>query len=71
MDIHGMRGCKYPDYMIDAHPDVLPFFIPFRSLTNKQFSNLLVAGKTMALSFLANACTRLHVCFFLSFLQNI
>ncbi len=59
MDIHGINGCKYPSYM-SQHNKTLPFFIPFRALTNVQISNLLVAGKTMAQSFLANSATRLH-----------
>ena len=37
-----------------------PFYIPFRALTNRDFNNLLVAGKTMAQSFMANSATRLH-----------
>lgn len=32
----------------------------FRSLTNAKYDNLLVAGKTIAQSFLVNAATRLH-----------
>ncbi len=58
-DVHGMSTCKMPDYILSAH-DTLPFYIPFRSMTNERFGNLLVAGKTMAQSFLANAATRLH-----------
>lgn len=57
-DFHGLNTCKLPAYMNRA--DTLPFFIPFRALTNKSFDNLLVAGKTMAQSFHANAATRLH-----------
>jgi hypothetical protein len=60
MDIHGLRGCIYPPYIAAAGHQTLPFFIPFRALTNRDVSNLLVAGKTMAQSFLANAATRLH-----------
>jgi prophage DNA circulation protein len=48
-----------PDYAVEAH-DTLPFHIPFRALTHRDVSNLLVAGKTMAQSFLANSSTRLH-----------
>ena len=58
-DVHGMTTCKMPDYILSAH-DTLPFLIPFRALTNQKFGNLLVTGKTMAQSFLANAATRLH-----------
>ncbi len=60
MDVHGLAGCSYPAYVQNAGHDTLPFFIPFRSLTNRDVPNLLVAGKTMAQSFLANAATRLH-----------
>jgi hypothetical protein len=54
-----MSTCKMPPYIAGAH-DTLPFYIPFRAMTNEKFGNLLVAGKTMAQSFLANAATRLH-----------
>jgi hypothetical protein len=57
-DFHGLNTCKLPAYMNKSA--TLPFFIPFRALTNKSFDNLLVAGKTMAQSFHANAATRLH-----------
>jgi hypothetical protein len=57
-DFHGLKTCNLPAYMNKAA--TLPFFIPFRALTNKAFDNLLVAGKTMAQSFHANAATRLH-----------
>jgi len=57
-DFHGLTTCKLPAYMNKSA--TLPFFIPFRALTNKSFDNLLVAGKTMAQSFHANAATRLH-----------
>lgn len=57
-DFHGLNTCKLPNYMNKSN--TLPFFIPFRALTNKAFDNLLVAGKTMAQSFHANAATRLH-----------
>jgi hypothetical protein len=60
MDIHGLSGCHYPSYIAAAGHETLPFFIPFRALTNRDVNNLLVAGKTMAQSFLANAATRLQ-----------
>ena len=58
VDIHGLTTC-------DAGPEeskheTLPFFIPFRSLTHERMTNFLVAGKTMAQSYLSNAATRLH-----------
>lgn len=58
-DVHPLASCALPAYVNRAHA-TLPFFIPFRALTNEKFGNLLVAGKTMAQSFLANAATRLH-----------
>ncbi len=58
-DIHPVTTCKMPAYAVEAH-DTLPFYIPFRALTHRDLSNLLVAGKTMAQSFLANSATRLH-----------
>lgn len=60
MDIHGLSGCSYPSYIAAAGHETLPFYIPFRALTNKDIGNLLVAGKTMAQSFLANSATRLQ-----------
>jgi hypothetical protein len=58
-DIHPISGCTMPAYLVAAH-DTLPFCIPFRALTHRELGNLLVAGKTMAQSFLANSATRLH-----------
>lgn len=58
-DVHPISGCTMPPYVVAAH-DTLPFCIPFRALTHRDLGNLLVAGKTMAQSFLANSATRLH-----------
>ncbi|MFW5741516.1 MAG: FAD-dependent oxidoreductase, partial [Myxococcota bacterium] len=58
-DIHPLRTCDYPAYLYHE-VDAMPFFIPLRALTNKSVDNLLVAGKTMAQSFQANAAIRLH-----------
>ena len=58
-DVHGLRICKLPGYVTEA-TGAKPYYIPFRALTNGGASNLLVAGKTMAQSFSANAATRLH-----------
>lgn len=58
-DIHPVATCRMPAYAVEAH-DSLPFYIPFRALTHRDIPNLLVAGKTMAQSFLANSSTRLH-----------
>lgn len=51
-------ACYYPSYLKES--DIKPYYVPFRALTNKKFTNLLVAGKTMAQTFHANAGTRLH-----------
>ena len=58
-DIHPLSDCELPAHL-STHHDTLPFHIPFRALTHHQLENLLVAGKTMAQSFLANSATRLH-----------
>ncbi len=59
VDVHRLADCDYPPHVND-HGDTRPFCIPFRALTHEQFGNLLVAGKTMAQSFMANSATRLH-----------
>ena len=53
------KGGNYPSQVYDV-PETLPFFLPLRALTNRDVANLLVAGKTMAQSFVANEATRLH-----------
>ncbi|TWT93430.1 tricarballylate dehydrogenase [Botrimarina colliarenosi] len=58
-DIHPLVGYEYPPDLHENHA-TLPFYLPLRSLTNDGFDNLLVAGKTMAQTFLANTATRLH-----------
>ncbi len=58
-DVHPLADCKFPEYVHAAH-DTLPFYVPFRALTHYRLKNLLVAGKTMAQSFLTNSATRLH-----------
>jgi hypothetical protein len=63
-DIHHQNAdfCTMPDYL-NYSPDPgpsLPYYLPFRALTTLGVPNLLVAGKTMAQTFLANAVTRLH-----------
>jgi hypothetical protein len=58
-DVHGLETCPAPAVPQDS-PETLPFYIPFRALTNARLQNFLVAGKTMAQSFLANSGTRLH-----------
>lgn len=62
-DVHVPRWCKLPPYMKDmvrVPNSTVPFFIPFRALTVAGAPNMLVAGKSMATSFLTNAVTRLH-----------
>lgn len=59
VDIHPVRTCKYPEYVYRYYP-ILPFFIPFRALTNSKVKNLLVGGRSMAQDFLTNSATRLH-----------
>ncbi len=58
-DIHRLSNCQLPAHYQGKH-DTLPFCIPLRALTHYKIENLLVAGKTMAQSFLANSATRLH-----------
>ena len=58
-DVHPLANCEYPAF-VREHCDTLPFYIPFRALTHHKLENLLVAGKTMAQSFMANSATRLH-----------
>ncbi len=65
-DIHPNDNCTYSDDTlgknftqgINAEP--YPFYISFRSLTNKNIENLVVAGKAIAQSFKASAATRLQ-----------
>lgn len=62
VDIHptfgtaGAQSCTFPPHA----EKTLPFYLPLRAHTNRSVSNLLVAGKTMAQTFLANAAIRLH-----------
>jgi hypothetical protein len=62
-DIHPLSerlsGCKVPKHMLHGQR-VLPFHIPFRSLTVENSPNLLVAGKSIAATFHVNAATRMH-----------
>ncbi len=46
-DIHSLKGCNYSSYIYSGYQS-LPYFIPFRALTNKDFDNLIVSGKNMA-----------------------
>jgi hypothetical protein len=60
-DIHkeDKTFCAYPSYIVSGSP-VLPYYIPFRSLTVNGIPNLIVVGKSLAMSFFANAAIRLH-----------
>lgn len=58
-DFRSLEGCQMPSYGISSTL-TLPYYVPFRALTSADVSNLLVAGKTMAQSTLANTATRLH-----------
>jgi hypothetical protein len=61
-DFHHQRNCtipSYANYTPDPYP-ALPYYLPVRALTVADVPNLLVAGRTMAQTFLANAVTRLH-----------
>lgn len=58
-DIHPLEGYEYPPHVYENHP-TLPFYLPLRALVSGDFDNLMVAGKTMAQTFLANSATRLH-----------
>lgn len=57
---HHNAACKFafPNYTHNA--TIQPYYIPFRALTVNDIPNLMVAGKTMAMTWLANAPTRLH-----------
>lgn len=55
-DAHSMQGCPAINFT-DFGP-LQPYYIPLRALTSNGFSNLLVAGKTMAQTNAANAATR-------------
>lgn len=64
-DVHMLQGgdvCGhgYPNYVTTEEHPVKPYYIPFRAMTAEGVNNLLVPGKSMAQSFLANAATRLH-----------
>ncbi len=60
MDVHPLRTCSLPGYALGGGSEPLPFYLPLRAHTNRDVDNLLVAGKTMAQSFIANAATRLQ-----------
>ena len=51
---------KYPSYINYSNPNNVPFWIPFRALTNIEMNNLIVVGKCISQSFYANSATRTH-----------
>ena len=63
-DIHRLQNstCVLPAYLQwgGMPAEARPYYIPFRALTHYEAPNLLLAGKSMAQSFYANAVTRLH-----------
>ena len=62
-DVHIPKWCSFPRYIsskLRRPNSTVPYFIPFRALTVAGAPNLLVAGKSMATSFLTSAVTRLH-----------
>jgi hypothetical protein len=64
IDFHNVNPsvCELPEYVqaFKGNHDTYPFYIPIRALTNKKIRNLIVSGKNIAQSFVANAGTRLH-----------
>ncbi len=61
-DIHALGGSDVKTEAADIHwtEHPKPFFLPLRSLSNDSIANLVVSGKCMAQSFMANAATRLQ-----------
>jgi FAD dependent oxidoreductase len=65
-DIHPNDNCTYSDdtlgknFTQGIYAEPYPFYISFRSLTNRNIENLVVGGKAIAQSFKASAATRLQ-----------
>jgi len=62
-DIHRLISCALPAYLDFCYPNCsvgLPYYLPWRAMTHADSPNVVLAGKTMAQSFYANAITRLH-----------
>ena len=63
-DMHLLYECldnnSYPSYIDQKNKQNVPFYIPFRSIGNNEFKNLLFGGKLIAQSFYANSATREH-----------
>ena len=62
IDTRTTKGCtgKTPQHIRNYNRQPLPYFLPYRALTNQKVKNLLLAGKTMAQSYLVNASSRVH-----------
>ena len=59
-DIRTGMASGAEDYITKPFDPLLPYYVPFRALTAKHIDNLVIPGKGMAQTFLANAGTRLH-----------
>ena len=63
-DIHRLQNatCVLASYLQwgGLPKEARPYYVPFRALTHYEAPNLLVAGKSLSMSFYANAVTRLH-----------
>ena len=63
--LHNDSQCpSYPSYVWNGGENgkdkIVPYYIPFRSIGNNEFANLLFGGKNIAQTFFANSATRLH-----------
>ncbi len=64
-----MHGCRYRNWEPSKAPSsapanedkVLPIVLPFESLIPQRIDNLLIGGKSMAVSHIVNGATRIHV----------
>ncbi|MGL4758202.1 MAG: FAD-dependent oxidoreductase [Patescibacteria group bacterium] len=65
-DIHPIDNCTYSNddlglnFKQGKNAEPYPFYISFRSLTNKAIANMVVGGKGIAQSFKVSAATRLQ-----------
>eukprot|EP01088_Endostelium_zonatum_P001778 TRINITY_DN1212_c0_g1_i1.p1 TRINITY_DN1212_c0_g1~~TRINITY_DN1212_c0_g1_i1.p1 ORF type:complete len:595 (-),score=112.33 TRINITY_DN1212_c0_g1_i1:32-1816(-) len=60
-DIHKIKGCGYKSWQERSSKyGILPFFLPFRSMTNEKVGNLMVLGLSIGQSFVVSMATRLH-----------
>lgn len=64
-----MHGCRYRNWEPSKAPSsapanedkVLPIVLPFESLIPQRIDNLLIGGKSMAVTHIVNGATRIHV----------